>query len=155
MNLHSEIGYPVSWEDTAPCHADLVLNGFSEAYYSYPDFKAKIRAEGIDVDLDLRLKYAGSSQELTFRSVHVTRVLVKTSETYILGHCYLRNENRVFACSKIQAVVDIRSRKLVPKLREWLFEMQIKKYLEDPEQYKASLQKPRMRQLMFKMLGKW
>ena len=63
--------------------------------------KERVEAEGAPLKEYFCLHYQSSDGERTIRTVRSTHVLFTYSDVYILGHCELRNEKRVFRASRI------------------------------------------------------
>ncbi|WP_312303387.1 WYL domain-containing protein [Diaphorobacter nitroreducens] len=70
-------------------------------HWSYPSMKERVEAEGAPLKEHFCFHYQDSDGERTIRTVRSTHVLFSYSDVYILGHCELRNEKRVFRASRI------------------------------------------------------
>ena len=63
--------------------------------------KERAEAEGVPFAEYFCFHYLNSVGDRTIRTVRSTHVLFSNSEVYIVGHCELRNEKRVFRASRI------------------------------------------------------
>ena len=70
-------------------------------HWSYPSMKERVEAEGAPLEEHFCFHYQNSDGERTIRTVRSTHVLFSASDVYLLGHCELRNEKRVFRASRI------------------------------------------------------
>lgn len=63
--------------------------------------KERVEAEGAPLEEYFCFHYQNSDGERTIRTVRSTHVFFSASDVYLLGHCELRNEKRVFKASRI------------------------------------------------------
>lgn len=63
--------------------------------------KDRVEAEGVNLEEYFCIHYQNADGERTIRTVRSTHVLFHSSDIYLLGHCELRNEKRVFRASRI------------------------------------------------------
>ncbi len=70
-------------------------------HWSYPSMKERVEAEGAPLEEHFCFHYQNSDGERTIRTVRSTHVLFSASDVYLVGHCELRNEKRVFRASRI------------------------------------------------------
>lgn len=67
----------------------------------YASMKDRVEAEGAALEEYFCIHYQNTDGERTIRTVRSTHVLFYSSDVYLLGHCELRNEKRVFRVSRI------------------------------------------------------
>ena len=60
-----------------------------------------MEAEGAPLEEHFCLHYQNAAGERTIRTVRSTHVLFSSSDVYLVGHCELRNQKRVFRASRI------------------------------------------------------
>ena len=94
----------------------------NQPYWTYVDFKTKVRREGRECSGRLQIGYTNAAGEKTSRAVQVEYFLPVRGEFYLLGFCELRSEERTFHSSKIFDCVDTLTGKLVSSLDRWLHE---------------------------------
>ena len=70
-------------------------------YWAYPSMKERVEAEGTPLDEYFCFHYQNAEGERTIRTFRSTHVLFSNFDLYIVGHCELRNEKRVFRASRI------------------------------------------------------
>lgn len=89
-------------------------------HWQYPSMKERVEAEGRRLTAHLCIHYTSSSGEGTIRTVQVSHVLFGSSETYILGMCELRKEQRVFRASRVSRAYQLSPTSLLAPLPQWL-----------------------------------
>jgi len=95
-------------------------DGKRSNFHEYPDFKSKIRSEGIHVRGTVTFSYVKSTGEVSRRTVDVTAAY-PVFPTHILGVCRLRAEERTFAVGSMSEVVDAVSGEAVDDIIKWLY----------------------------------
>jgi len=60
--------------------------------------------EAIDLGVKLRIKYLSSSGDITERDVSAEKVICERDVYYLVGHCFLRNDERSF---RIDSILDM------------------------------------------------
>ncbi|WP_144318722.1 WYL domain-containing protein [Serpentinimonas raichei] len=70
-------------------------------HWSYPSMKELVEAEGAPFSAYFCFHYLSSQGERTIRTVRSTHVLFTSTEAYLVAHCELRNEKRVFRSSQV------------------------------------------------------
>ena len=91
-----------------------------EEHWSYPSMKERVEAEGRAFVSHLCIHYVGSDGERTIRTIRTTHILKTPIDVYLVGHCELRNERRVFRASRVTYAYSLPPDSGLPNLASWL-----------------------------------
>lgn len=90
-----------------------------QAHYKYPSFKQKIAIEGKPTFGRVAFWYENSLGEITSRVVDTKARLGSSRDLYLMGHCHLRGESRVFHSGGSWDVRDIVTGATFDSLGQW------------------------------------
>lgn len=82
--------------------------------------KERVETEGTPLEEYFCFHYQNSGGDRTIRTVRSTHVLFANSDFYLVGHCELRNEKRVFRASRIAQAYLLSGDSRLFDLSNWL-----------------------------------
>lgn len=121
--LHARIRTTLSKptdQPNIPSGERLSADGKRPNFHEHPDFKSKMKSEGIHVRGALTFSYIKATGEVSRRTVDITAAY-PVFPSHILGLCRLRGEERAFSVGSMTAVVDAVSGEPVHDIIAWLY----------------------------------